>query len=423
MWVGKNGASPVRTTSSALRTLVRFGYHRAPFGYHGNVIVQKSYKFRMDPTREQEQCFVHFAGCRRWLWNWALSRKQETYKATGKGIYAKSLCQELTALRRELPWLAECQAQLLQQTLRDLDKAFRAFFKKRSRFPRFKSRKHSPPAFRFAQFARVEEGCVVLPKIGWVKARLHRPMEGVVKSATIKQESDGHWYVVFVSHVEIPDVAPACDRPCGIDVGLSSFLTLDSGAKVSPPKFYRRGQRKLRRLQRQLSRCQKTSRNRAKAKARVAHQHSHIANRRNDFLHKLSHGLVARYDTLCVEDLNLSALVRTKLRGHSKSWMDAALGNFLRMLEYKSLWNSGQVVEVGRWFPSSRTCHCCQRIQHLELSDRQWTCASCGAVHDRDHNAAINILTEGLRLLAVGSTDNSTASGESISPATAGRSR
>lgn len=387
------------------------------------VIVQKAYKFRLEPTREQEQSFVHFAGCRRWLWNWALSRKQEAYKATGEGIYTKSLCQELTALRRELPWLAECQAQLLQQTLRDLDKAFKAFFERRSRFPRFKSRKHSPPAFRFAQFARVEDGCVVLPKIGRVKARLHRPMEGIIKSATIKQESDGHWYVVFVSHAEIPDVAPVCDRPCGIDVGLSSFVTLDSGAKVEPPKFFRRGQRKLKRLQRQSSRCQEASRNRAKAKARVAHQHSRIANRRNDFLHKLSHRLVARYDTICTEDLSLSALVRTKLSGHAKSWNDAAVGSFLRMLEYKSLWNGGQVVKVGRWFPSSKTCHCCQRIQHLELSDRRWTCASCGAVHDRDHNAAINLLSEGLRIVMAGSARTLTASGGSVRPATAGGSR
>lgn len=227
-------------------------------------------------------------------------------------------------------------------------------------------------------------------------------MEGVVKSATVKQESDGHWYVVFVSHVEIPDVVPACDQPCGIDVGLSSFLTLDDGTKVAPPKFYRRGQRKLCRLQRLLSRCQEASRNRAKAKARVARQHRKTASRRADFLHKLSRGIVSRCDTVCVEDLNLPALVRTKLRGHSKSWSDAAIGSLIRVLEYKALWNGGQVVKVGRWFASSKTCHRCQNIQHLEPSDRQWACAACGAVHDRDHNAAINLLSEGLRIVTAG---------------------
>ena len=392
------------------------------------MIVQKSYKFRTEPTPEQEQSFVHFAGCRRWVWNWALSRKREVYRATGKGIYAKALCQELTALRRELRWLQECQAQLLQQTLRDLDKAFEAFFEKRARFPRLKSRKRSPHAFRFPQFTRIEDGFVVLPKIGRVKSRIHRKTEGAVKSATIKQESDGHWYVVFVSHIEIADAVPLCDQPCGIDLGLESFLTLASndgnnGTKVKPPKFYRRGQRKLKLLQRRLSRCQKASRNRAKAKARVSRQHHRIAARRNDFLHKLSHGLVTRYDTICTEDLNLSAFVRTKLRGHTKSWADAAVGSLMRMLEYKSLWNAGQVVKVGRWFPSSKTCQCCQSIQPLELSDRVWTCNSCGVVHDRDHNAAVNILCEGLSTITAGSAGISTASRGSVSPAMAGGSR
>ncbi|MDQ2687046.1 MAG: transposase [Armatimonadota bacterium] len=373
----------------------------------------------MEPTSEQEHSFVHFAGCRRFVWNWALARKREVYKDIGKGIYAKILCQELTALRRELSWLKKCQAQLLQQTLRDLDKAFEAFFEKRKRFPRFKSRKRSPHTFRFPQFTRIEDGCVVLPKIGRVKARLHREIKGNVKSATIEQESDGHWYVVFVSRIEVPDAIPACDQPCGVDLGLGYFLTLDDGTKVSPPKFYRKAQRKLKRLQRQHSRCQKSSRNRAKAKARVARQHHRTANRRNDFLHKISHGLVSRHDTLCVEDLNVSALVRTKLRGHSKSWTDAAVGSFLRMLEYKSLWNGGQMVKVGRWFKSSKTCHCCQHIQHLELSDRTWTCVQCGIVHDRDHNAAINILSEGLRIVTAGSAGTLSASGEGVRLVTA----
>jgi putative transposase len=366
----------------------------------------------LEPTSEQVHSFVHFAGCRRFVWNWALSRKHEFYKATGKGIGYNALAAELVSLKKtDAPFLKECHSQVLQQTLMDLEKAFKAFFEKRCRFPKFKSRKRTPHAFRIPQNVSIVDGQVSVPKIGLVKVRLHRPMEGDVKSATIKQESDGHWYVIFVSHIELPDAVPACDQPCGIDIGLSSFVTLDNGSKVEPPKFYRQGQRKLKRLQRQLSRCQKVSRNRTKAKVRVARQHSHTTNRRNDFLHKLSHGLVARYDTICVEDLNLKGLVRTKL---AKSFSDAALGNFLRMLEYKSHWNTGQVVKVGRWFPSSKTCHCCQNTRHLELSDRRWTCASCGVIHDRDHNAAINILSEGLRILAVGSTDNSTASGEGV---------
>ena len=375
----------------------------------------RCYKFRLDPTRAQEHSFVHFAGCRRFVWNWALSRKREVYKAAGKGIGYNALAAELVRLKKtDAPFLKDCHSQVLQQTLMDMDKAFKAFFERRARFPRLKSRKRTPHAFRIPQNVSIVDGMVSVPKIGLVKARLHRTMGGTVKAATIKQETDGHWYVVFVSHIELPDVPPSCDRPCGIDVGLSSFLTLDNGTKVEPPKFYRKGQRKLKRLQRRLSRCQKAGKNRAKAKARVARQHHKTASRRADFLHKLSHGLVTRYDALCLEDLNLSALVRTKLRGHSKSWTDAALGNFLRMLDYKSLWNGGQVVKVGRWFPSSKTCHCCQNIQPLDLSDRQWACVQCGVVHDRDHNAAINILSEGLRIVTHGRCETQTASGEGV---------
>jgi len=380
----------------------------------------RCYKFRLDPTPAQEHAFVVFTGCRRFAWSWALTRKREVYQAMGKGLGYNALAAELVLLKKsEAPFLKDCHSQVLQQTLMDLEKAFKAFFGKRAGFPSLKSRRRSPHAFRIPQNVTVIDGRVSIPKVGLVKARLHRPMDGTVKSATVKQESDGHWYVVFVSHAEVPDVIPACDQPCGIDVGLSSFVTLDDGTKVAPPKFYRRGQRRLTRLQRQLSRCQRASRSRAKAKARVARHHHRTANRRSDFLHKLSRGLVARHDTLCVEDLNLSALVRTKLRGHSKSWSDAAAGAFLRMLDYKSLWNGGQVVKVGRWFPSSKTCHRCRSVQPLGLSDRRWTCAQCGAVHDRDQNAAMNLLSEGLRLLAVGSTDNSIASGEGVSLATA----
>lgn len=384
----------------------------------------RCYKYRVEPTPSQEHSFVQFAGCRRFVWNWALSRKREVYQATGKGIGYNALASELVALKKtNAPFLKECHSQVLQQTLIDLDKAFKAFFEERARFPRLKSRKRSPHAFRIPQNVSVVDGMVSVPKIGMIKSRLHRLMKGTIKSATIKQESDGHWYVVFVSHVELPDAVPSCDQPCGIDIGLSSFLTLDNGKKINPPKFYRKGQRKLKRIQRRLSRCQKGSKNRVKAKARVARQHHKTANRRADFLHKLSHSLVTRHDTLCAEDLNIAALVKTKLRGHSKSWTDAALGSFVRMLEYKSLWNGGQVVKVGQWFPSSKTCHSCQYVQPLELSDRQWTCAKCDVVHDRDHNAAINILFEGLRLVTAGSAETLTAFGESLRPATAGGSR
>jgi len=379
------------------------------------MMITKCYKFRLEPTPEQEQEFLRFAGCRRFVWNWALGRKQSVYQETGKNIGYGALAAELVQLKRqpETAFLKECHSQVLQQTLLDLDKAFVAFFEKRSRYPKFKSRKRAVPSFRIPQNVSLLEGKVSIPKIGLVKARLHREMEGEIKGATIKQEPSGHWNITFVSHLEIPDAPPTCDVPVGIDVGLESFVTLDNGEKVKPPKFYRKGERKLRRAQRKLSRCQKNSRNQQKAKKRVALCHARVRNQRLDWLHQLSARLVRLYDTLCIEDLNFQGLVRTKL---AKSFSDAAISSFLRMLEYKVLPRYGQVVKVGRFFPSTKTCSTpeCRHKQILELSERQWVCERCQTLHDRDINAAINILMEGVRILALGMRESLSADGENV---------
>jgi putative transposase len=369
----------------------------------------------LEPTEEQEQEFFRFAGCRRFVWNWALERKNTVYKETGKGIYYKALAAELVQLKKqpETAFLKECLSQVLQQTLMDLDKAFVSFFEKRAKLPKFKSRKKAQNAFRIPQNVIVIDGMVSIPKIGLVKVRLHREMEGTIKGATIKQEPSGHWNVIFVSHLELPDAPATCNAPTGIDVGLESFLALDNGKKVKPPKFYRKAQRKLRRAQRKLSLCKKNSHNRQKARKKVARCHARVRNQRNDWLHKLSAQLVRLYDTLCIETLNLNGLVRTKL---AKSFSDAAIGTFLRMLEYKVVPRYGQVVKVGMFFASSKTCSNpkCKHKQHLELSDRMWVCERCQTLHDRDINAAINILMEGLRILALGMRESLNADGENV---------
>jgi putative transposase len=388
-------------------------------------ILQRVYRFRMRPSREQEQSLFRHSGARRFVWNWALARRKAYFAENGKSIPAGQLSKELTAMK-ELPgtaWLREVDSQLLQQSLADLDRAFRNFFEKRARFPRFKSRKRDQPRFRIPQRVKVDDGKVYVPKTGWVRIRQSQGIEGETKSATFKRDACGHWYVMLVAAFTMPDLVPPmpdAEQTIGIDVGLKDFAVLSNREREPAPRFYRAGQRKLRRAQRAFSRRKNGSNRKAKAKNQVTRVHQKIANRRGDFLHKLSTKIVRRFDGVCIEDLNLAGLARTKL---AKSFGDAAIGEFFRQLKYKAVWYFKRLVAIDRFFPSSKTCHECGAVNDaLTLSEREWVC-SCGVVHDRDHNASLNIRDEGLRLLAVGHTERQNAQGVSVSPATAGRKR
>jgi putative transposase len=270
---------------------------------------------------------------------------------------------------------------------------------------------------------RVEGEHLYVPKVGLVKLVLHRPVEGVIKSATFTQDATGAWYVSLVVHFELPDVTPPAPRPertVGVDLGLKDLAVLSDGERVPAPKHYRRAERKLRRLQRHLSRCQKGSKNREKARQAVARQHLKVANQRRDFLHRLSIRLVRRFDAIAIEDLNVKGVGRTNL---AKSVYDAGWAELRFQLTYKARWAGKHLVVVGRFFPSSRLCGACGAVNsNLTLSDRIWTC-ECGVTHDRDLNAACNIRDQGLRLLlAVGATERLNASREPVRPATSGRS-
>lgn len=377
--------------------------------------ITKCYKYRIEPTSEQAQKFLQFAGCRRYVWNWALEKKSTHYKETKETLEYSQLAKQLVELKKQpaTSFLKECHSQILQQGLMDLEKSFKAFFKKIAKYPKFKSKKNSPLTFRIPQNVNIIDNRIVVPKVGLVKARIHRAIEGTVKSATFKQECN-NWYVVFVAELEVEeqehDVFPAV----GIDTGLESFTTLDNGEKIQPPKFYRKAERKLKRLQRKLSKSQKGSHNRSQAKQRLAKYHNKVQNQRANFLQQTTTALVKEYNTFCVEDLNLRGLARTKRL--AKSFTDASIGSYYKMLEYKTEWTNKLFVKIDRWFASSKTCHVCGHKQYLELSDRQWICEGCNTKHDRDTNAAINIKIEGLKLVAVGSTDTINASGVSVRP-------
>jgi putative transposase len=386
---------------------------------------RKVYRFRMEPTPTQHEALLRMAGARRFVWNWGLARRKEAYAATGKWLSYNQQCAELTALKRrpEMAWLREANSQLLQQALRDLDRAFVAFFERRARFPRFKRKKQDKPRFRIPQRVKVDGSKVYIPKVAWVKIRQSQPVDGTIKGATFKRDTEGHWYVSLLTEFTLPDtpLPPAnSERVVGIDLGLKDFAVLSDGTRISQPRFYRKGLTRLRRAQRQISRKNKGSKNRHKARKRLSRIHVRVRNQRQDWLHKLTTGLVRQYDGLCIEDLNLKGMARTKL---STSVLDAAFGEFRRQLEYKSVWYRKHLSVVDRFFPSSKLCWECGSINEgLALSDRVWTCV-CGAVHDRDLNAARNIRAEGMRAItvAVGHTETQNAWGAAVRPTHSGQ--
>ncbi len=385
---------------------------------------RRAYRFRMEPTSAQRDALEFMGGARRFVYNWALERRGTYYEEHGRGISRKQLSGELTALKNQPDtiWLKDADSQALQQALRDLDGAFEAFFAKRAHYPRFRSRKHDPATFRIPQRVKLEAGSVYVPKVGWVRVRQSRTADGIIKSATFKQSAASKWFVTLTVEFEMPDVPlPAADptRVVGVDAGLESLIALDDGHKVTAPKYLRRAAKRLARAQRALSRKKKGSSNRSKARVRVARLHEKVKNQRVDHLHKLTTELVMKADAICIEDLSLKGLARTKL---AKSFSDAALGELRRQLEYKGRWNRKHLVVIDRFYPSSKACSACGFInQNLKLSDRNWLCA-CGLTHDRDVNAARNIRAEGLRMLvAAGHAETLNACGGVVRPPALGR--
>jgi putative transposase len=383
------------------------------------MIHRKAYRFQLRPTKAQTERLYQMAGAKRFVFNWALARRKDHYAEHGEGLSAKVLGAELTALKKQpdTEWLKEVDSQLLQQALRDVDRAFSNFFEKRSRFPRFKSRKREMPSFRIPQRVKVEDGKVYIPKIGWVKLRQSQPVDCKTKSATFKRDACGKWYVTLTAEFEMPDTPLQKADPqkvIGVDLGLKDFAVLSTGERIAPPKYYRKLQRRLAKAQRRLSRRQKGSRNRDKARLTVAKIHQKIRNQRNDFLHKLTTSLVRNHQGICIEDLSLKGMARTKL---AKSVLDAALGEFRRQLAYKSVWNRKHLAVIDRFFPSSKLHMTCGALNSaLTLADRIWTCA-CGETVDRDFNAAQNIRAEGLRMMvAAGYAETLNACGVDVRP-------
>ena len=369
-------------------------------------MANRAYRYRLYPDKAQAEQIIKTVGCCRYVYNTFLDRRISAYRDTGKMPGCSELCRELVSLKKELPWLKEADSIALQQSVRDLDAAYENFFAGRTRFPKFKSKRRSRPSYRTVCVNGnicVEDGFVVLPKLGHVRAAVSRKAsEGWrLTSVTVSADRDGTYHVSCLYEYK-EDTAPRSlseERAVGLDYKSDGLYASSDGKICGSPKYFRRAQEKLRHEQRKLRHKKKSSRNWEKQLRKIAKVHRHIANQRKDFLHKESSLTAKAYDIVCVEDLDMKAL-SNKGFGNGKATMDNGWGMFLRMLEYKLRDRGGILIRIDRWYPSSQICSCCgyKNPEVKDLSVRKWICPECGAVHNRDINAAENILREGLRV-------------------------
>jgi putative transposase len=361
--------------------------------------ITRSYRIRAYPNGAQRRLLDRWFGATRWLWNTALAIRSEAYRECGLSLTGNDLSRWLTQWKRTPghEWLAEIPATVLTQCLRDQDAAFRNFFGGRARYPRFK-RKSTSGSVRFQDVGRDwTRGTLGLPKLESLKLAEALPEVTRPDLVTLSRDAAGRYHVSF--SVEVPKSSlPITHRVVGVDVGLTHLATLSTGEKIPNPKRYHARLRYLRQQQRCLARRQKGSRRREKQRLRVARVHARVRQERQCALHALTTRLVREFDLVMIEDLNVKAMARGI---HSRAIHDAAFSEVRRQLTYKSEWYGRILVEVDRWYASSKICSECQyALDELRLDQRQWTCPRCGVRHDRDINAARNILAEGLRQLA-----------------------
>jgi len=362
------------------------------------MIIHRAYKTELDPNNKQRTHFLQHAGTARFVYNWGLSKRIEEYKETGKSSNAISQHRELNILKHtDFPWMycsSKCAA---QEALRDLDKAYKNFFNKINGFPKFKSRKKGIGGFRLTGAIHIGYTYIQLPRLGKIKLKQHGyiPIEGVkILSATVSEKA-GKWFVSVACEQEI-EVTQATGVSIGVDLGIKSLAVCSDGRTFENPKALKKHQKKLKRLQRELCRREKDSNNRKKTKTKLAKLHYKISCIRKDSLHKATTAICAktkpdneRPSVIVIEDLNVAGMVKNHNLAQAIS--DVGMGEFRRQIEYKTKWYGEKLLVADRFLPSSKTCSVCGLInEYLTLKDRNWVC-ECGAEHDRDFNAAINL--------------------------------
>ena len=361
--------------------------------------MEKSFKYRIYPTQEQENLIQKTFGCSRFIYNYFLNKKIELYKSEKKSITYNECSKDLTLLKNEIDWLKEPDKCSLQNSLKDLDNAYRKFFKEKSGFPRFKSKKNNKKSYRTNSNIKFSDGYIQLPKLGKLKLSNDKMIpQGRILNATLSQSPSGKYFIsLCCMDVEIKPLERT-EHTIGIDLGIKHFAITSDGEVFSNPKHLEKSLQKLAKLQRELSRKPKGSSNRNKARIKVARLYEKITNQRKDFLQKLTTNLVRENDVICIESLNVAGMMKNKKLARQIG--DVSWHEFTRQLEYKSNWYGRQLIKIDTFYASSQTCNVCgnKNPNVKDLSVREWTCPVCSTTHDRDLNASINILNEGLKI-------------------------
>lgn len=376
------------------------------------MIKQRAFKYRSKPTSKHRGKFLQFAGARRWTFNDGLEQRQKAYQATGKTVTYYEQNLELTK-RKDIPetsWLGEIHSQIPQQALKDLDQAYKHFFRRLKNkelpgHPKFKKRGEKE-SFRYPQGVKVEGSQAYLPKIGWVNFRKSREIQGKIKETTISLEGNA-WYIIFTCEIEGQEhlKAPIDEaRAIGIDMGVTQFATTAAGKEntlqeIPNPRFLGKKLSKLKHLSRKVSKKAKGSKNRAKARAKLSKQHAKVKNHRTNFVQQTSTQMIKNHDIFCIESLDISNLLKKSSRRLARSISDAGWRSFLHCLKYKTEESGKHLIEAGKYFPSSQICSSCDHRQKMPLRKREYKCPNCRLEIGRDYNSAIVLKAAGMSVL------------------------